>query len=159
MIPFNWLLILLLFILFLIFNLYLFPKSFKEFENFKMKPLDLKLGYNKDYVLVLFEKLGENGRQQYKKALWTLDFIYPMIYNALLVLLLKTLIQNPDYQWLMYLPFTIMILDYIENSNTTYFINRYPKMSEKHVAFASVVTVLKWGFAVVNILLVIIFLM
>lgn len=152
-----WIFVAILFLLFLIFNIFLFPRTFRSMGADDVKPLDLMFGYDKNNVENLFEKLGESGRKKYVKDLWTLDFIYPMIYTALLSLLFRKLVPYfENFEWLFYLPFVIMFLDYIENSNTSYLIKRYPKISENWVRFASIVTQLKWIFAGINVLILII---
>lgn len=70
-------------------------------------------GYTTQDVEYLFEALKSEGRATYKKNLWTLDFIYPIIYTLLLSLIFHVLLPYlPDYAWLKILPLFPIFFDY-----------------------------------------------
>jgi len=154
----RWKFIIPLLLLSTLFNFYLFPKNEVVYNNESLKSLDIRKSYTKEDVLDLFLKMGDEGRNTYHFATGVIDMIYPLVYGALLILLLVKLLQyifkkKSWYIYLSLLPILIMIFDYIENINTLLMLSKYPEISNIHVSFGSMVSGIKWY--LVSVILVI----
>jgi len=108
---------------------------------------DLMMNYDLDKLRILFTAYGPKGIAIYKN-IQLIDFIYPLIYGALLLGLLVRLKLKPSFRVLYATPFLIVILDYAENLIIRHLINLYPNLPEtqSHLAnLANLCTLQKWS--------------
>ncbi len=108
---------------------------------------DLMLSYNLGQLRELFSAYGSEGIQIYKN-LQIIDFVYPLIYAALLLGLLVRLKLPNRFKILYSYPFVIVFFDYCENLIIRHLINLYPNLTEaqSHLAnLANICTLLKWA--------------
>lgn len=120
-----------------------------------MKILDLlPSGYTYEYVMSLFDKLGEVGRNLYLYLQLPLDFIYPGLFAIscsllLFWLYLKVINKNSKVFYLCLAPFVAGVFDYVENMNILYMLISYPNLTELQVAITSTATIFKSGFTII----------
>lgn len=123
--------------------------------------LDLKLSYTPDIVYSLFSQLEEDGRNVYKSSTLFIDMpyaiFYGFVYSFSLVLLLKKT-SFSDNSFLILVPFGISFFDILENIGILSLLYHYPTRLNHLVVSTSLATSLKWLFAVLSILLLIILL-
>jgi len=109
---------------------------------------DLMLSYDLEKLDSVFAAYGPEGMAIYTK-IQILDFVYPLIYGALLLGLLVRLKITPNFKSIYSFPFTIVFMDYAENIIIRVLINHYPNFTaqDEHLAnLASLCTNLKWSF-------------
>ena len=133
-----------------IFSTYLFPKyhePIKAVATKKYQTLDVKIGYDKPFVIDLFENIGEKGRLQYARIEKELDLIFPILYTLFFYslinyLCIKTGTINPS-------KFSAFVLigafaDLGENTIILYCLNTFPNdIPAKLVSFGSILTIIK----------------
>ena len=108
-----------------------------------MKILDLLPGgYNFEYVITLFNTLGEEGRQSYLFYQIPVDMVFPLflaITNCLLIsfFLKKTDLFRTPVIYLCFLPFISGIADYSENIGIIVMLNNFPNIPEDTVKISS----------------------
>lgn len=108
---------------------------------------DIMLAYDIETLRNMFEAYGPEGIIIYKN-LQLIDFIYPIIYAAVLLGLLVRLKMNNTFKVLYATPFFIVFIDYSENFLLRHLINIYPNITEAQshlVKLASLLTGLKWA--------------
>jgi len=132
-----------------------------EFTN-GMKILDLLPGgYNFEYVVALFNTLGEEGRYSYLCYQIPVDMVFPIllaISNSLLIafFLKKTDIFRTPFIYLCFLPFISGIADYSENIGIIIILNQFPNITEITVKIASFFSVVKYSFITISFVLIIV---
>ena len=116
------------------------------------------MSYDLHKLQDLFAAYGPQGIEIYKN-LQLIDFVYPLIYAALLLGILVRLKLPDNFKVLLYAsPFIIVFFDYSENLIIRHLINLYPNLTEaqSHLAnLANICTTLKWaniGSLVISIL-------
>lgn len=148
----NWKVILPLSIVYLIFPLFIFNHYQAQINTLakrEVKILDIRLNYSYTDVNTLFDAMGMEGREIYVFISSRIDMAYPVIYCALLILLLAYLLKKtkgPNSKW-MYLAFTPLVgttFDFLENLSILNLIHHYPNYTSSHVASASLMSSLKW---------------
>jgi len=115
---------------------------------------DIMFSYNLETLQNLFATYGPEGITIYKNF-QLIDFVYPLIYGALLLGLLVRVKISPNFNAAYAWPFTAVFFDYSENFIIRYLINLYPNITEaqdKLVKLASICTNLKWTFIMLSIL-------
>ena len=105
-------------------------------------------GYGVEYVMSLFETLGEEGRRAYLWNQIPLDMFYPglfgITYSLLLFYILKILLEKEsNWVFLTFLPVAGGSFDYLENIGIIIMLNSYPSFSALLVKLTSISTVLK----------------
>jgi len=149
--------ILLLFLILLSFNLVLFPSFNNVFEVENLRILDRRFSYTLDEVILLFNQLGEVGRQIYTFQTAVVDMIYPLVYSIFLYLLLDLAlgisVQRKFKKSIKFLPFGIAFFDYLENFNTLQMLSDFPEISNFSASAGSLCTSIKWALAVIVLLL------
>jgi len=119
--------ILILLGLFLLVNFVLVPLVYPRFET-----LDMSSGYTPDQAYKMISSYGVQGRQTYAIIEMTLDLAYPFISGLLFSLLILYSFQRgfPDQKWmqlLAWLPFGVMLSDYLENACILILLWGYPR--------------------------------
>ncbi len=114
-----------------------------------MRLLDIMPGgYGVEYVMGLFETLGEEGRRVYLWNQIPLDMIYPglfgIAYSLLLFYILKILVRKEsNWFFITFFPVAGGLFDYLENIGIIIMLNSYPSFSALLVRLTSISTVLK----------------
>ncbi|MDP2236229.1 MAG: hypothetical protein Q8J88_07340 [Bacteroidales bacterium] len=149
--------ILLLFLILLSFNLVLFPSFNNVFEVENLRILDIRFSYTHDEIILLFNQLGEVGRQIYTFQTAVVDMIYPLVYSIFLYLLfdlaLGISVQRKIKKNIKFLPFGIAFFDYLENFNTLQMLSDFPEILNFSASAGSLCTSIKWILAVIVLLL------
>ncbi len=114
-----------------------------------MKLLDLlPFGYDTEYVRLLFETLGPEGRHAYLYRQIPLDLVYPGLFAISYSLMMAYFLHkmgrlNALLFNLSLLPFLVGIADYLENFGIIAMLLRYPTISSGLVKITSVLSVVK----------------
>ncbi len=114
-----------------------------------MKLLDLlPFGYDTEYVRLLLETLGQEGRHAYLYRQIPLDLIYPGLfaisYSRMMAYFLHKMGRLNGLLFnLCLLPFLVGIADYLENFGIIAMLLRYPTVSAGLVKITSVFSVVK----------------
>jgi hypothetical protein len=109
--------------------------------------LDLEFGYSYAKAYDMLTALGAEGRAFYLTKLLPLDFPFPIAYMlfgiACLSLLIKHLKPKTPYKYLLFLPVSAMLSDWVENIGIIAMLNSYPNLPGWAVVLASVFGMLK----------------
>lgn len=126
-----------------------------------MELLDLKpLGYSHNYVQVLFEKLGNEGRHLYLTYQIPIDMIYPILfalcYSILTVYLFDKIKSSEKLIFVFSLiPVIAGMFDYLENIGIIIMLKSYPDISSGMSLTTSIFSIGKSSFTTVFWLLLI----
>jgi hypothetical protein len=120
--------------------------------------LEMRFGYNTHQFYSLMDSLGETGRFYYKIYVFFIDLLYPVIYCISYSLLLSLFFRNSFssnhyFQLFNVFPFLIGFADIFENLSVGYLLLIFPEKINFLVKLASSFSLLKWGFTMYNILL------
>jgi len=116
-----------------------------------MAMLDLQLFYTPQIVYSLFDRLGEAGRSEYLREIWTVDLILPALACAFLAAALFRF--GGRKIWL--LAFAGSLMDYLENISITVLLLNYPRPLNLMAFVASAFTAAKFFFLGTGFLLLI----
>jgi hypothetical protein len=114
-----------------------------------MKLLDmLPTGYNIEYVNLLFNTLGEKGRETYLFNQIPIDMIYPFLFGISYCLVLAFFLNklkklDSFLVYLCLLPVFAGIFDYFENIGIIRMLSNYPNNSNFLIETTNLFTVLK----------------
>ena len=158
----NWKTILPLFILLIGFIVYAFPKYQNQINSLtgeKLTSLDARMHYTKEEVILLFNKMGTEGRNIYRFISSRIDMAYPVVYGLFFILVLASLLKNfiPStslWKWLLVLPVIGVTFDYLENVSVLKLLATFPEITNTQVAFASQMTSLKWYFLYASLIVI-----
>lgn len=114
-----------------------------------MKLLDmLPTGYESEYVNLLFDTLGEEGRHAYLTRQLPIDMIYPGLfafsYSLIMVYFLSKLDRFKG--WIVnlaFLPIVAGMADYLENAGIITMLLKYPNQTSWMVELTSTFSVVK----------------
>jgi hypothetical protein len=120
--------------------------------------LEMRFGYNSSQFYGLMDAIGQAGRFYYKIYVFFIDLLYPIIYCISYSLLLSLFFRNSFssnhyFQLFNVFPFLIGFADIFENLSTGYLFLVYPEKINFIVKLASSFSLLKWGFSMYNIVL------
>ncbi len=156
----NWKFILPAFLAF-VFCIYLFQNGEAKMSAIageKTPLIDVRENYDLAEINDFFGKIKEEGRAIHAFTTGVVDMIFPFAYGILFILLsayfLKK-ITSPDSKWL-YLslvPILLMIVDFIENTNTLNLLETYPNLTVEMVDSAAQVTSVKSMLTSISMLL------
>ncbi len=116
---------------------------------------DLSLSQNIVQLKTLMTDYGSQGRLYYIKYQFR-DFIYPLVYGALLMGILYRLIKPISFNVWVFVPWIAVFFDYIENYFLRISFYDYPNLVPYKVQIASLASSLKWFFIFFSFLLIII---
>lgn len=114
-----------------------------------MKLLDmLPTGYNAGYVKLLFDTLGEKGRETYLFNQIPIDMVYPFLFGISYCLVLAFFLNKLRKldSFLFYfclLPIFAGFFDYFENIGIIRMLNNYPNNSTSLIETTNLFTILK----------------
>ena len=123
------------------------PKTM-TFSN-GLKLLDMMpLGYDLEYINMLFETLGENGRKVYLTNQLPVDMIYPFLFGVSYCLLIGYFLKKLNkldsvFFYLCFLPLIAGIADYAENFGILTLLNNFPDFSPITAKVTNVFSVIK----------------
>ncbi len=127
-----------------------------------MKILDLLPGgYNFEYVITLFNNLGEEGRHSYLFYQIPVDMVFPLLFaitNSLLIaFFLKKLkrLKTP-FIYLCFLPLISGVADYSENIGIIIMLNQFPDITMFAVKITSLFSVIKYSTITISFLVIIV---
>jgi hypothetical protein len=129
---------------------------------------DTSFWYSADRLYALAEAYGEDGRSAYVLARVTFDVVWPLVYTAMLVLVIGWLLRRSfefghPARLIVLLPVAALLADYAENICTAVVMARYPDTTPVLAELAGVATAAKWttlsaAFLMVPVLAVVAFL-
>lgn len=120
--------------------------------------LEVRFGYTTEQFYKLMSAIGDKGIMYYKIYVLFIDLLYPIIYCISYSLLLSLFFRNSFsghhyFQLFNVFPFLIGFADFFENISIAYLLFTFPIQSPFIVKLASSFSLLKWGFTMYNILL------
>ncbi len=130
------------------------------FGQLDKRILDLRhQGYQKHDVLLFFELIGPQGRQDYQKIQIPIDIIYPLLFTlgyslffAAYFRLRNRSLSVKKYQLaVISLPFISAILDWSENVNTYFLLQNFPSIDAQKVSLGSHLTQYKFLFITITL--------
>lgn len=129
--------------------------------NNSVLPLDLMFFYTPEQVFAMIDKYGEAGRSIYWKIELTADIIYPIIYTLFFGLLMSWLFQrgfksNSAMQKWNLMPVGGWFFDLLENIGIVAMLSLYPTKSTALAWLTMIFGSLKWAFALVSIVLILV---
>lgn len=148
-------------------NFYSMPMVLKNlnllsFINFDNRLLDLRYqGYQKQDVLLFFELLGPQGRHDYQTIQLPIDMLYPLLfaigYSSFFSYYLRSkycLLKLKKYTFaFLSLPIISAVMDWSENLNTYFMLQRFPSIDIESVFLGSNFTQLKFLFILITLLI------
>lgn len=146
---------------------YMLLVSIPKVMNFSggMKIPDvMPTGYEPEYVLTLFEKLGEQGRNVYLYQQLPVDLFYPLLFSITYCLVILYLLQklqklNRETYYLCLLPLMGGLFDYMENFGIIHLLNTFPAMSVSIIKLSAFFTVLKSMVSTISFVVIIVLLL
>lgn len=126
----------------------------------EIKVLDLEMSYSGETAYQLLEDLGEEGRSAYKLTEMREDIAYPITYCLFLIsctlyFIKKSFPQEPKLLLLAVFPIFTALFDLAENTSIIMMIHNYPEVNLSLGNYSGKMTLLKWGFAFLSIILAI----
>jgi hypothetical protein len=149
-------------LLILVFNIFLLPKFSELFLGTKIdikEILDIKFSYTTTDAYSLFENLGESGRNAYQLSEFFIDIPYAIIYGFTYTLVIFFLLKRNKIKKLNYLilaPLFISIFDVLENTGIIIMLTKYPIKLDTLCHLTSIFTSLKWIFAIITFIIVLV---
>ena len=144
------------------FNVFLLPKFSELFLNTKIdikSILDVKFSYTTTIAYTLFENLGVEGREAYKLSELFVDIPYAIIYGftyAFLIIFLLKINKITTLNYLILAPLLIGFFDILENIGIVIMLTKYPIKLVGICNLTSIFTSLKWIFAIITFIIVLI---
>ena len=126
-----------------------------NFNREKANMPDLMLWYSSADLYNIAEEYGLEGREAYNTMHFTFDIIWPLIYTLFLSTTISWIYQriSTSSAWWMKLnlaPTFAMLLDFLENSATSWVMSRYPQPSPLAAALSPLFTFSKWVFVLLS---------
>lgn len=128
-----------------------------------LKILDLMpFGYDHEYVNLLLNSLGQDGRWAYLYYQIPLDLFYPFLYGISYCLLLALVLKKLEKMdgsliYLSLIPIFSAICDYFENVGVIIMLNRFPNNSVLLTQITNVFSILKSATLTIYFLILIYF--
>ncbi len=110
--------------------------------------LDTHFGFPAYEVKRIFSALGVEGRKQYLLATIFIDIPYAIVYGFTLMFIIARFSKNKTS--LILLPLFISFFDLLENTGIILLLTSYPHIDNDIVVFTSVANALKWIFAIIT---------
>jgi hypothetical protein len=145
------------------FNTVILPKPLAKLQAASggIGPLDLQFFYTAERAYSMVASYGEEARAFYRRFELTGDIIYPIVTSFLLALLITWLFQRgfaPDHgmQKLNVVPVGAWLFDLLENIGIVTMLSIYPATHAALAWITGLFTLIKWLFAGVTIILILI---
>jgi hypothetical protein len=159
----NWKSLLLFFIIYVGFNAYFLPKGFKDMvpaEDKNLPILDLQFGYNPERVKEIVSMYTGEAKAAYIFNCAVVDGIYPVVYMFFFAIIFSLVFYkwkiNPWFKYINLFSFVIVVLDYLENYHIIRMLKTYPENIDSLAVNCSAITLLKWIFAGIALLLILV---
>jgi hypothetical protein len=112
---------------------------------------DTSFYYTANDLYQIAEKYGDSGRQEYVKARFTFDLIWPLVYTMFLGtsiswIFSKTGVSGNLWRRTNLMPVWGMLFDFLENISLSVVMIRYPKPTLVLDTIAPIFTFVKWIF-------------
>lgn len=123
-----------------------------------MKILDLLPGgFNFEYVITLFNTLGEEGRHSYLFYQIPVDMVFPLLLAITNCLLISFFLKKLDLFrapviYLCFLPLISGVADYSENIGIIIMLNQFPDITTFAVKITSLFSVIKYSAITISFL-------
>ncbi|MBL7164744.1 MAG: hypothetical protein ISS57_19320 [Anaerolineales bacterium] len=138
-------------VVFMLFTAFVLPTQAVQADqnNAGVDTPDLSFYYSPEKLYQMAESYGEAGRQEYIKARFTFDLVWPIVYTLSLVTSISWLTRRgfaPDSRWQRanLVPVLAVVFDYIENISTSLVMFRYPARTPVIDFVAPFFTSIKW---------------
>jgi len=123
------------------------PRTMQYSNGIKLLDM-MPTGYDSEYIMTLFNTLGEKGREVYLFNQIPIDMIYPFLfgisYCLLIAFFLKKLNKLDSIYWyLCLLPIIGGVADYFENFGIIIMLNNYPDLSKITMSATNIFSILK----------------
>lgn len=154
----GWL-VLVFFAIEIVFYSLILPNAEATIKSFSgdIGPIDLMMAPSADTLISAITAYGVEGRAFYSTIELTVDIIYPISYAFFYSLLIGFVFKrafNPEnkIQWLNVLPFGAWLFDLIENIIILTLFSSFPNLPAPLLMILTVVNAIKWSFAGLSIL-------
>lgn len=120
--------------------------------NFISNILDVNFSYTEDIVNTALSNMGENGRSFYIKFALLIDIPYAIGYGFIYSIIIIKLFEefnNIFTDYIFVFPFIISIFDIFENIGIVIALIDYPTINSFLINLTSILTSIKWSFAVI----------
>jgi hypothetical protein len=119
-------------------------------------PIDLLFFYTPEKVYSMVASYGEAGRAYYRTHELTIDIIYPIVYTLLFAFLITWLFQRgfpsgSRMQRLNVVPLGAFVFDMLENVCIVTMLSIHPAQPAALAWIATFITMIKWGFALATV--------
>ena len=120
--------------------------------------MDLSFGFTPEKGYSILESYGEKGREVYLFVESFVDIVYPLIYTTAFILLLSFLFKKNGCNLgsLNLLPLGSLAFDLCENFGIVKMLNAFPEKANFWAAFSSNLGIVKWVFAGLTIIAILI---
>jgi len=135
---------------FLLFSILVLPgQSSSAPDTGEIGSPDLSFYYPAQQLYRMAEALGQAGRDEYIRARFTFDLVWPLVYTFLLATTVSWVYQRvlpaeSPWRLINLLPVLGMCGDYLENISTSIVMWRYPQTTIVLDWMAGIFTALKW---------------
>lgn len=124
----------------------------------------MPIGYEPGYILALFEKMGEQGRNAYLYQQIPVDLVYPFLFAITYCLIILYLLQkiqklNRESYYLCLLPLMGGFFDYLENFGIIQMLVSFPTISISVIKVSAFFTVFKSMLSTISFTVIIILLL
>lgn len=135
-------------VIFILFSTLVLPTQSSASDANQQSP-DLSVYYTAGDLYAMADEYGETGRDEYVRARFTFDLVWPLVYTFTLTtgitwLAGRAFQDASTWRYLNLLPLIGMAFDYLENLSTSLVMIRYPQNTPPVAALAGVFTSLKW---------------
>ena len=124
-------------------------------------PIDLQLFYTPEKVYGMIEAYSPEVRTSYRLFEMTGDILYPIVYTLFFSLTITWLFQrgfasNSNMQKYNVVPFGALVIDLLENTGIITMLSVYPSTPALLAWASAVFTLVKWLFAGITLVLILI---
>jgi hypothetical protein len=121
---------------------------------------DLSVVYSAGTLYRWAEAYGEDGREEYIRARFTFDLVWPLVYGCFLVtaitwLYSKAFPAGSIWRLANTAPLAGMLFDYLENMSTSLVMARFPAQTPLFDWLAGFFTLSKWVFIALSFVLLV----
>ena len=114
--------------------------------------LDFEFGFSQDEAYRMLEALGPEGRAFYLTKILPVDFPFPFSYmlffSGWIALILKHIVINDKYKYILLIPVIAMAADWAENAGIIAMLCNYPNISATAASLSSIAGMVKTVFTV-----------
>jgi len=138
-------------VVFLLFSALVLPPQARQAEQASggAGSPDTSFLYSPADLYAMAEAYGAQGRQQYVRARWTFDLVFPLVYGSFLITVTSWLFARAfpaasRWQRANLAPLFGTAFDFLENTATSLVMGRYPARTPVVDVLAPAFTLLKW---------------